>query len=81
MRTVEEKHIWSVEKDVLDSAEFFHRVRNAFLSGDEEKLAEELKFAADAGVHFSDIKQLDISPAWRGKPSEAHILRKLKGLK
>jgi cysteinyl-tRNA synthetase len=71
---------WSIERDELDSLIYFHRVRSAFLAGDQGTLDAELNRAAAAGVHFSKSSNLDSSPAWRGKPSSEHILGVLQPL-
>lgn len=68
---------WEVSRDEIDSLPYFHDVRAAYASQDEAKLDRALAIAADAGVHFRKGEQLDVSPAWRGTPSSAHIQRVL----
>ncbi|WP_254683798.1 cysteine--tRNA ligase [Ruegeria sp. AD91A] len=72
---------WSIEKDELDALPYFHQVRAAFASGNSIELQHALDDAKEAGVHFSDVSQLDVAPAWRTKPSFAFVQSRLRELK
>ena len=72
---------WSIEKDELDSLPYFQAVRSAYLSGSENELTKQLEMARKAGVHFSGRENLDVSPAWRGKPEMVLVEKKLNTLK
>ena len=71
---------WSIEKDVIDSLEYFHSVRAAFASNDPTRIVQELNRASEAGVEFSDHAHLDVSPAWRGVPTDAHVRMELEAV-
>jgi cysteinyl-tRNA synthetase len=68
---------WSLEKDEIDSSPYFQRVRAAWESGDPMRIRSSLETARAAGVHFSDTVQLDTAPAWRGLPTDEHVVRTL----
>jgi cysteinyl-tRNA synthetase len=71
---------WEIAKGEIDTIEFFHRVRSAFSSGDGLRLEQELMLAKEAGIHFSQLDKLDVSPAWIGFPSEGYVKRMLTDL-
>ncbi len=69
---------WTIERDELDSIEYFDEVRSAFQSGSNESFQAALTRARLAGVHFSNDVNPEFSPAWRGKPSSEHIQLELQ---
>ncbi len=69
--------VWSVVKDEIDALPYFNAVRRASFLSDPERLSEEIQKAEDAGIVFSDLHQIDVSPAWRGKPNVRHIEKTL----
>ncbi|ETD85581.1 cysteine--tRNA ligase [Rhodobacter capsulatus] len=68
---------WSIEKDEIDSLPYFNAVRAAFAANDDQLIQVAVSEAKLAGIHFTDINSLDVSPAWRGVPSDEHIMRVL----